>query len=626
MTNPLDYLPIEILTVIADQLLLQDHSHCCNVNRQWYFFFRRYLYRSISLTTEKRLDTFLSYYDDRRIQHREVEPGQWVREIYCNDTILYSEYHNWQKKLHLFDICPSINTFHLILTDDRIQRQRQLKLWPSSLSHLTLDYPQLQQVMDDDDDSNDGDNDDDTDYYDEYYDQQDYYCQYTSPINIPSVSRQLQHSLLACLPSNLRSLTLDNIFRALRIDHLEMIHQACPTLTDLNLTVGFLCHHSLQNGHASYRRNYYDVSSFHQQQTSFLAHNNNNNNNNIKTDHSLLRHLSITTPRNYGYDAIMTSGWVQYLLLTYPNLDRLKLGHIKTVSPNNNNRNDKYKNNNHVVDDTSYDTVLTKYGILLDHLKSIQTALVHFISCLRSKILSRTSGMVLIPHDFQQQQRSISRSEIQDILFDAPIDIFDIRLKFDHPDHLRNQTSNIIQLDLVGNSKEQNDFPHTLDVDMLLTQLPFLRRLHAEAISLERGQRNQQIHPLREIKLKKSWVCDSALDSVTQQCPRLSQLVLLDCNILLMMRQKFQLSMPHHVMQSIVLEGVSLTDYFGEDNPIRLVHLFTRNELPRLFMVHRCNQQNQQLLEKNIDFMSSGHDYNSGSIIQCQSLDQLVIK
>ena len=434
-----------------------------------------------------------------------------------------------------------------------------------------------------------------------------------------SLTRQSRHSLFACLPSNLRSLALDKIFRALRVDHLEMIHQACPTLTDLYLTVGILCHHSLENGHVFHQHNYYDMPALHQQHQQQISVTNHSNV--LKSERSQLQRLSITTPKHYGYDAIMTSGWLQYLLLAYPNLDRLKLGHIKTVSPKKNNK-------IHVVDDVYYEVVLTKYGFLLDHLKVVQTSLVRFISCWRSRIFSRTSGMTEMPHDFhRRQQHSTSRTGIYDILLDVPINIFDFRLTFDHHDNLHNQPSNIIQLELACNdNKQQGDFPHTLNIDMLLTHLPFLRRFHAEAISLERGQRNRQLHPLREIKLKKSWVCDSALDSVTQQCPSLNELVLLDCNILLMMRKTFQLSMPHHVMQSIVLEGVSLIDYFGDDDPIRLVQLLTIDELPRLFMAHRCNQQERELLEKNTNIVMDTNNYNSDSIIHCQSLHQLVVK
>ncbi|KAI9249694.1 hypothetical protein BDA99DRAFT_215763 [Phascolomyces articulosus] len=612
MTNPLSYIPVEILTVIANQLLLKDHGQCCHVNRQWYSFFRRYLYQSIHFTTYKQWNTFLQLVPDQ--QDKVINPGQWIREIYWHDGLFSSD-----QQQYLLKQCPHLNTLHLELIDDHIQRQKQPFSSLSSLSHVSLCYQPLKNnntlLMTEIANNTNVDDYSDVDYYDEYYDQNVYsYYQHSAPLHQSS-------SLLACLPSTLRSLTLDKIFRALRIDHLKNIHQACPTLMNLTLSVEFLCHLPQQQ---QQQTNVYDLLSFQQYQQqqehmNFSTFHQNYNGtsyyyNDNEKKRGLLQQLTIQTAQHYGYDTIMTSGWIHYLLTTYPHLDRLKLGYhhvYSTESP---------KNNNHVFSDDDDDdaiVVLTKHGLLLNHLTSIQNALVCFISQLRSKILSQhynTSG-IKMPHDQQQQsKKTVHLSEIQEALANAPIDLFNIYLKF--------EKRQIIELNLHGHTPHHHPFPHRLNLNRLLTELPFLRRFHAESISLECGApTSEQYHPLRDMKLKKSWICDSALDAITKQCPRFNQLALLDCNVLLLLHKTFRLHMPHHVMQSIVFEGVSLTDYLGAfDDPLGLVQLLTMNELPRFFMAHHHPKQHSSLLlEKKMD-------YYYPSIIQCHSLEQFIVK
>ncbi|KAI9484516.1 hypothetical protein BDB00DRAFT_878771 [Zychaea mexicana] len=703
-TNPVSLLPVEILTAIADQLARHDHGSCCKVNRQWYAFFRRFLYKAIDVSTRKRYHTFLKharqhqerYHHNPSALHYYPDPGQWVREVSFQNSDTKSgssllSLHDWRE---LCELCPNIDVLHLNVIGIMQLQQLPVSLFPS-LYHLTLDYDcqnhdrrrrkclqqqQQQQQIDrlyfhyeeedeDDDFSSDHDDPSNNEYVDDYYDQEMlYYTSYDPAAAMPSSMDQI---LFKSIPSNLRSLSLQKIFRALRVDHLEMIHQACPTLTDLNLSVEFLCHLPYNND------------------TIIPPDSNSDDDDDITTrgDTSKkkrglplqqLQRLCITTTAPFhGYDAIMTSGWMEYILSTYLNLDRLKLGsHIITESTSSSTLSSPNNNN------SQYDVVLTRHGLSLDHLGQIQNELVRFIACLRSSSkhpLSRSSHHNLMtrmrmqpstltttrtPHDLQRHyhhhhpyyhNNKCTTSDIQHALADAPVDLFDIRLKFHHPIHSYNNSSNIVQLDLIGKQQQEDivgagssssssstssssssDFPHTLNIDMLLTHLPFLRQLNAEAVSLERGQRNASVtvvdpkeqqhhhHPLRAMILKRSWVCDSALDSVILRCPRLNQLALVDCSLLLLSQKRnnasFTLYMPNHVMQKIVLQGVSLTDYSGvllafDDYPIRLVQLVTINALPRFVLSDAYEDQ--------------GNDdpwccYTS--TIQCRSLDQLIVK
>ncbi|KAI8142114.1 hypothetical protein BJV82DRAFT_669788 [Fennellomyces sp. T-0311] len=470
MKNPVSFLPVEILSAIANQLSRQDHSSCCHVNRQWYAFFRRFLYKTISLKSRRRYDAFV-----RHMQHNTAV--QWVRQVHFLEGVSTLE--------SLRDVCPSIDMLHLELTG-----QGCIQI-PMSLYHLTLDYS----------------------------DQEDYYDQLlvnAYDATMPSIDRTL-----SCMPA-LRSLSLVGIFRALRVEHLSNIHLACPTLTDLALEVEFLCHPSPQQ----------------------------------PEKRGLLRTLSIRTRT-----AIMTSEWACYVLHQYPHLERLNLGAPKP---------------------SSYDAVLGSNGILLNNIPGIRNSLIRFIPCLRSA-LARCG-----PHDY-------SASDLVTAVSAAPVDMFEIRLKF--------YNSQITQLNLYGDAQ----FPHSLNIDIVLTCLTSLTRLHATSVSLERGTRPVGHHPLQKLHLVKSWVTDSAFDSIIQRCPRLSQLALTDCSVLLL-RKRFALRMPHHAMRSIVLKDVSLTDYLGAfDDPVALVQLHILNELPQWLVV-------KQAL-----------DYDSYISIQCRSLGQLIV-
>ncbi|KAI9263233.1 hypothetical protein BDA99DRAFT_559788 [Phascolomyces articulosus] len=242
-------LPMEVIDLIADQLLFKDFVTCLYVNHAWHDLFERILYRSVD-TNDRSM--FLVFRKRLNMTAQNPFPlGHYVRELKLCDGFMTQK-----QMMELQQLCPHIIALTFRWQDTKTHAQN---VAASLANGVVISPTPTTSTMNDDN----------------IHAQDNHATMTERPTNrryfgipkrmmemFPTITRltlecepksrrsrpapQLYNSIHAYLHAthHLHSLTLTNVIRKLTFSQLDIIHEACPQLIQLTISIKSIDYYS----------------------------------------------------------------------------------------------------------------------------------------------------------------------------------------------------------------------------------------------------------------------------------------------------------------------------------------------------------------------------------------------
>ncbi|KAI8148031.1 hypothetical protein BJV82DRAFT_594355 [Fennellomyces sp. T-0311] len=203
-------LPLEILDLVASLISLHDIITCLLVNHEWHTVFERVLYKSVDTRQRYMFLAFMQRLDGTA--KSTLPLGQCVRELKICDGFMTCKRMN-----RLLELCPYVNSLTFRWQDSKAHEAHVTKTnhgasrrYFGTPARIMEMFPRITQLT--------------------------LECEPKSRRNRTT----LQHddvSLYLNAAQNLRYLALHGVLRKLTYRQMDIIHEACPNLTHLKITI-----------------------------------------------------------------------------------------------------------------------------------------------------------------------------------------------------------------------------------------------------------------------------------------------------------------------------------------------------------------------------------------------------